>query len=468
MMAWKIQSLGQSPWSAVLTALCLVGALSGCGDDGDSGQPVVGDEDNNAVNNEQDPDEQEQGLTFWQDVAPVLDASCMSCHRTGGVAPFTFETYEEVKTWGPAIVASTKARTMPPWLVTGDGTCGDWSHNEWLSDEALAALEGWVDGGMLEGTPGERNPAEGISMQTTHDFMTPEFSPVRLGTPEAEFDEYRCFLVEMDDLDETRFLTGYEVFPGNEAIVHHVIANFVDPNAESGVDGMTNAERMAQLDAESPDRLGWPCFAQAGPGVEIESDPIAWAPGQGAVSLPEGTGIPIEAGNVMVVQMHYNLIDDAQIGSSDVSRVALRLEESVETTLIPFYMDYLLAFGDVIPAGETAYDYTRGFSLGDIGVPINIKLWGMMPHMHSHGVKLKASIRSESAGDDAVPQCLAEVNNWDYDWQRVYWYNEPVTLTPDDIWEISCTFDTSNTDQPVSAGWGTQNEMCLTVVYVSL
>ena len=33
---------------------------------------------------------------------------------------------------------------------------------------------------------------------------------------------------------------------------------------------------------------------------------------------------------------------------------------------------------------------------------------------------------------------------------------------------LSCTFDTMDATEPVKAGWGTQNEMCLAVVYATL
>ena len=406
-------------------------------------------------------------VTFWRDVAPILDASCTSCHQAGGIAPFTFDTYDEVKTWGPAIVAATHARTMPPWLVVGDGSCGDYADNEWLSDETLQTLKDWVDQGMIEGVEQERSlPGVRQLDAISQMISTPDFSPVREGSDFAEFDEYRCFPVEVN-IDSPTYLTGYDVFPGNEAIVHHVIGNIVRPGAASRRNGKTNAERMAELDAESPDRAGWPCYSQAGSGVSIDSDPIGWAPGQGAVSFPEGTGIPVEPGSVIVLQVHYNLYNDADQGSSDVTDVALQFSDEVDTVLYPLYLDLLLGYGDELEPGQSAYEYRRSVSLADLEVPVNVNLWGIMPHMHERGTQLNVTLRSP-LGSDEPDRCVTQVNDWDFAWQRVYWYNEPILIRPTDTWEMTCTYDTTGTDEPVLAGWGTKNEMCLTVLYASI
>ncbi|NNL30804.1 MAG: hypothetical protein HKO77_07260, partial [Gemmatimonadetes bacterium] len=36
-------------------------------------------------------------VTFSRDIAPVFQRSCVHCHRSGGVAPFSLETYEDAR-----------------------------------------------------------------------------------------------------------------------------------------------------------------------------------------------------------------------------------------------------------------------------------------------------------------------------------------------------------------------------------
>ena len=35
-------------------------------------------------------------ITFHEDVMPIMQQKCQTCHRLGGVGPFPFETYEDV------------------------------------------------------------------------------------------------------------------------------------------------------------------------------------------------------------------------------------------------------------------------------------------------------------------------------------------------------------------------------------
>lgn len=405
-----------------------------------------------------------QGPTYWQDVVPILDRSCMGCHQNGGAAPMPFETYEQTRNWGAAIVAATQARTMPPWLAKADGTCGEFKDSEWLSDESLATLQAWFDAEMPEGVQAERITFDIDQLDNTHSVTTPEFFPIRQGTVFAQFDEYRCFPYTIEDLEANRFFTGYEVFPGNEAIVHHVIGLFVNPSTESRRSGITNAEQMAALDAESPDREGWPCFTGAGDGVRYQSDPIAWAPGQGAVRLPEGTGVRVPSNAILVLQVHYNLANPADQGASDETVVNVKFEPEVDTPIRPLYVDYFLSdFENYLPRGESTYEFRQEEPMRGSRSGNPVKVWGILPHMHARGQQLNATLKRDE-GDD---QCMVQVDKWDFAWQRAYWYDEPVIAQPEDRWEISCIYDTSDATANTLPGWGTRNEMCLTVLYVS-
>src|SRR6266478_7494241 len=42
-------------------------------------------------------------VTFTKDIAPILQAKCQDCHRTGSMAPMSLVTYEETRPWAKAI-----------------------------------------------------------------------------------------------------------------------------------------------------------------------------------------------------------------------------------------------------------------------------------------------------------------------------------------------------------------------------
>jgi hypothetical protein len=60
------------------------------------------------------------------------------------------------------------------------------------------------------------------------------------------------------------------------------------------------------------------------------------------------------------------------------------------------------------------------------------------------------------------------VQHWDFHWQRMYFYQEPLTVTQDSRISVTCDYDTSDVKTPVKPGWGTRNEMCLATLYFTV
>jgi len=86
-----------------------------------------------------------------------------------------------------------------------------------------------------------------------------------------------------------------------------------------------------------------------------------------------------------------------------------------------------------------------------------------MPHMHQRGVKQYAMLEH----GDGSEECIADVPQWDFEWQLTYFYEEPVDMAFSDRLHVSCTYDTSEDEAATLPGWGTNNEMCLLVMMIS-
>src|SRR5438132_6870524 len=56
-------------------------------------------------------------VTFTKDIAPILQRSCITCHRPGEMAPMALLTYEDARPWAKSIKARVAAREMPPWHI---------------------------------------------------------------------------------------------------------------------------------------------------------------------------------------------------------------------------------------------------------------------------------------------------------------------------------------------------------------
>jgi hypothetical protein len=414
-------------------------------------------------------------LTFWGDVAPIFNDKCVKCHQAGGIAPFRLDSYEDAKRMAPAIVVQTENHLMPPFLVTHDGSCGQFEDGDTLSTDQIAKITSWASGEKKEGT--KPNVALTVPQQphleTGTDYKTPMLMPVAEGGKLAEFDEYRCFPMDAK-LANDQFITGYEVTPSNPGIVHHALAFLIDP-AKVTKSGKTNAEVIqaldAGMDANEANRIGWPCFGLAGEGVEIESVPVSWAPGQGPVRFPQKMGVLQRKTDLVVIQIHYNLADPKHRGEADSTTVRFSYADSVERKLIFMLRDGLLeSVGkmppDFIPPHTAAAPYSWKKTAAELGLeqlPF-VDLVGIMPHMHQRGHKN----RFEILGPDGSASCQAQVERWDFTWQKFYFYKTPPRLDAQSSIQVSCEYDTSKDDMPVLPGWGTRNEMCLDVMMLAL
>jgi hypothetical protein len=442
-----------------LLALGLACSLSACSeDDGDPAQPAS----------------EAQPLTYYEDVLPVFERSCLGCHVADGIGPFPLDDYATARQHAGEIAAAVEERRMPPYLVTNDGTCGEFSTPS-LSTEEIQTITGWATAGALAGTqrdavlPGIDHLSGAVTLHT------PEFTPTRGGTALDKNDDYRCFL--LDAPEDVKVITGYNVVPGDPKIVHHVVVSVIDPEATGhSHDGepMPNREVIAALDAQDPDVIGWKCFGLAGEGVEVSAIPTVWAPGQGVVHYPDQAGIPVTPNNKLVVQVHYNLEDPETLGSMDSTTLELELKDVAEVENIGIYLPSD-PFLDSILRGEEPYVLMPGLAsepfswsatfgdLGLAGLP-GFKLWGVFPHMHELGHRYSVELDTGSGSK----KCMTEVNQWDFHWQHLYFSSQPQVLTPDASVHVTCDYDTRGRSEPILPGWGTQNEMCFLGLFVTV
>lgn len=90
-------------------------------------------------------------VTYYKDVAPILQAKCQSCHRPGQVAPVSFMTYRETRPWAERIKTMVVQRAMPPWSP-GVRYLSFTAHRL-LTDRETDTIVRWVDSGALAGDP---------------------------------------------------------------------------------------------------------------------------------------------------------------------------------------------------------------------------------------------------------------------------------------------------------------------------
>lgn len=383
--------------------------------------------------------------TWAEHVAPLVFQHCVGCHREGGIAPFSLTSYDEASTRAELIRTETTARRMPPSVVNASGSCNTFRDDvRWLSQAEIDTLARWVDDGAPAGdlsrVPPVPPPPGGLPRTDVTLDMGVTYTP-----DGSRPDDYRCFVVD-PGMTEDRFITGFQVVPGDARVVHHVILYSI-PTA--------NAERNAEaLDAQD-ETPGYPCFG--GPRVG-DSQPLAlWAPGGGATAFPNRTGLRLSGGRKAVLQVHYNTLGGTH---PDRSRVNLQLERSVfsEAYLVPYRPDVVS-----LPPRMTEAVASDTLAIPDLPAGLtSVWVHGVAPHMHTLGRTLRVETSHEGTN-----RCMVDVPRWDFHWQQLAFYQDPVQVFAGSSVSIRCTYDTTTRTTTTTWGEGTQDEMCLSYFYVT-
>lgn len=369
------------------------------------------------------------GTTWYKDVQPIVRARCEGCHTGGGIAPFALTSYDLVKQYAPAVSSAVEARRMPPWMP--DPACQSFTGSRRLEQSEVDTVVSWVQDGSPLGDPRDQKPPppaqQGLAQPSATVDIGGSYTP-------AGLDDYRCFLAN-PALAQDRDLIAYEFVPGHRPEVHHVLIY-------SATAAAANA-----ADAADPG-VGWGCGG--GPGVAVDSLVAGWVPGTAATYFPSGTGIPIGAGRVLVIQIHYNTANGAQ-----PDRSSLKLLYSEQPVPRRALLTPLSNHGFAIPPGAQGYAAVAAMP----ALKSAVTLWGLAPHMHTMG--RSALIETDS-------QCQLYIPRWDFNWQQFYFTDSPtgIQLPAGTRPKFTCVWD-NPTDRTVRWGEGTTDEMCIAYFYVT-
>jgi hypothetical protein len=457
------------------------------------------------------------GPTYNRDVAPILDAKCASCHRLGGIAPFSLTTAADAKAHADGIVRLTKAGLMPPWMPGADSAAIVGRDRRRLTSDELTTLAQWAAAGAPAGNAADRHSKPSLGAGLSGPGRTVALAPPKAYTPHAPgggIDDYHCFVLD-PKLKQDAFVTAALIKPQRTGIVHHVILY------EAAGAQATDATK---LNAGSRGK-GWTCFG--GPGLPFDlsgSSSVsrlgqppwiaAWVPGHTTNALPNGTGVLLHKGSKIVMQVHYNLIEAA---GPDRSQAQLRLRPAttpltpLETQLVAApvelpcpdgvsgpqcsrektlqnEVDKYGASAAFVPAGllqlcgKTLADYPQSVGTGtsistscDRTIKQKETIYGVAGHMHLRGRDISVVLNPGTANE----QTLLHIPAWVFHWQDVYYLQQPVQVGPGDTIRVRCTFDNSKANQPVIGskqltpryvlwGEGSTDEMCLAMLSVSI
>jgi hypothetical protein len=388
-------------------------------------------------------------LTWYADVKPLMEAHCVFCHQEGAVGTFSLDTLESVSLVSEYVADAVQARRMPPWPASPG--CEDYQNDLSLTEDQIETIVSWVDGGMVEG---EASDAEPGSPPESSDLDRVDFTlaPAEAYTPEPIAGDYRCFAIPWP-LDERTYVRGTVFRPGQPAIVHHVIAFMLDGSAAAAV-----------AEAEAVDEQpGYDCPRGNGIVSWAEAEWLSvWDPGGVQGLLPNGVGIPVEPGTIIILQVHYTPGTEAP--GPDLTEIDVQVADEVEEVgQILTLADSAWVFGGEmrIPAQTEGVQHETRLAFGSDQRIHSVKL-----HMHELGKAARFSVIDEGDEDDEDEDCLVDIGSWVYDHQLHYFLGTPRDVAAGDLWRLSCTWD-NPTDQDRFWGEATSDEMCLAKVLVS-
>ncbi|MEM9565588.1 MAG: hypothetical protein AAGA93_23400 [Actinomycetota bacterium] len=428
---------------------------------------------------------------FSASIAPILAERCASCHAPGGpgTAHWELATVADAADNHRALLEVIETGFMPPWPAGGDSP--RFADDRSLRPDQLKAVLDWATaGGEIDVDPGEAiAPASAVVGLADPDVQIVPEQPYAGSL--STVDDYRCQIYD-PQLSDGGWITSYEFVPDQTEVVHHAIGYLIPADRR---------DRALERDGEDG-KPGWSCYGSSGLGADELF--LGWAPGQDPTVYPDGTGLWVDPGAFIVVQVHYHYEVSAP---ADASALALEVAPSGDD-LEPIEVATLVAPAEIpcrdgedgplcdrdtaIAAAREKYgnegvqadailqicraevaDFaamTDGTASSSCDIPVRFvdaigEVVAVFGHQHELGDWFRMTL-NPGKPDKRV---LLDIPDWDFDWQYNYVPVDRIVIDGDDIIRVECGWDRSLRDptlEPAYVLWadGTDDEMCFATV----
>jgi hypothetical protein len=387
--------------------------------------------------------------TFAADIAPIVFANCVSCHRPGQAGPFSLLSYDDLRRHADEIVDVTSSREMPPWHATRGEGFPEVRDERRLTNEQIAVIKRWVDGGMPSGdlkrTPPPPTFPNGWALGLPDLTLT---LPRPIPVPASGPDLYRNVTLAVD-LPIDRWITAIDFQPSARSIVHHALF-FVAPSDmpvrdDEVVPGLGRA--IGQGGAQPPGaRLGAVDASWGGLG--------GWVPGVTPKFFPDGIAQPLPSYSNIVMQLHLHPSGKAQQEDGRLAIYFSKTPPSKSLSGVQVPPAFGFAMGIDIPAGDGNYVVRDAFQL-----PVGVDAYGARGHAHYLGREMKMTARLPTG----QTRGLLWISRWDFNWQDTYYFKSPIRLPPGTSIDVEIRYDNSTTNPrnphspPERVRWGRES-----------
>lgn len=407
-------------------------------------------------------------VTFAKDVAPILQAKCVSCHEAGSIGPISLRTYEEVRPWAKSIRQRVATRQMPPWHIDRSTGVQHFQNDMSLTDAQVETIVSWVEQGSPRGNPADLPPlkpvATSLYWQAERDGFGPPDIVVKSGEqtmPALHQDAWWRPVVDIP-VTEPRWVRMVEIRPSNlqgRKILHHSVAyQILSPDNVAAVNTgtATGPSRGTMSSAELLNRR--PMLME-------------WAIGKGYDRFVEGTGRLIMPGEKIAWDNHIHAAGEEITSGAELGIWLYPKGKEPEKR------SYLISFSG-LKNGPLALDippnqisHTEGFTV----LKENTLITNFQPHFHLRGKAMQV----EAIFPDGGSQVVSYVSDFNFQWMTNYIYAEDAvpafpkgTIIHVTAWFDNTSNNRSNPDPNQWVGFGdrTVDEMAhawMNVVYLT-
>jgi hypothetical protein len=375
-------------------------------------------------------------VTFHEDVLPLLQKHCQTCHRPDQIGPFSMLSYKDTRPWARAIKRAVVSRTMPPWFA--DPQYGHFNNDRSLKQSEIDTIATWVDNGAPEGDAARAPaplewPEGGWQIKPDVTFELPPYPVAARGIVEWERIAFPA------PFKEDTWVTSVEILPGVPAVVHHLCFGFQKhrpttpyneyqwmevPRDDEGnmkaVDGTTTGPRngivlsRAAGSTEVKRRAGSPTVFHEG------TNEFCYLPGLPFEDYrPVNAGVLVPAGSDMIVSLHYTATG---LAVTDRSRIGFTV------TKVPPAKKFVPQDG---PEAENPpverrqanaslaippYATDHPGPLAEISFLKDVELVWFRPHAHVRG----KTVRYTLVHPDGREETVLYVPRYNFNWQLTY------------------------------------------------
>jgi hypothetical protein len=380
------------------------------------------------------------GPDYACDVAPIVNARCLDCHsnppRFG--APMPLVTYADTQADsaqypGQKIYQRMASRVADPRLPMPQPP------NAPLTTDQIASIQAWSTGGAPQGDgascpvpdggfPDAGAPDSGYTDMpgcAPGDTMLPVVAPMT-DIPQKS-DYYECF-AQTVSLPSKRHAIKIDKVIDNAQVLHHVVL-FRD-----------TAKSSPAVDLGCGIKTTWQAL-------------YAWGPGAGPMIPPDDVGLPINDGDQLVIQIHYN--NPTSVMGKDSSGAYLCLTDQLR----PKEAGVLAVgpFNFSLPPNCTQATLTSNCK-NPLSSTFNV--FTTWPHMHVRGRAMKTVLQHSGSAD------LTVTDRPNYSFGSQFLESANFQFSGGDTLVQTCTWDTTGASGPVKFGEATSDEMCFNFLYM--